>query len=81
MVLAILFSLDAALLGAMGWGLWRDEKSDREKLVQRAAAPVPVKIPRHTIWKTMGQKKLYEYLDRMVEPNGKNVAKHRYVHP
>lgn len=81
MLLAIISSLDVVLLVALGWALRRDERMDREKLERWVTDPIPVKISRYTVWKTMAQKAFYEYLDRMVEPNGQNIARHRYVHP
>jgi hypothetical protein len=81
MLLAIILILDVLLLSALGYAVRKDEIANQENLKAWGLSPVPVKVSHNAIWRAVVKKKVYDYLDRMVEPSGKNMAKHRYVHP
>lgn len=80
MLLAILLILNVGLLGALGWGLRKDEETAQEQLQGWVAQPIPVKVSTLTIWSNWLRDRFYEQLDKL-EGGEKYTPKHGYVHP
>lgn len=76
-----MFILDASVLAGLGWVVRKDQQTTEKDLRSWGAKPVAVKVPRLSLYKAQGTKRLYKLLDAVLDGPNTYTPKHNYVHP